>query len=369
MKERVETMPRVLEEEIKSLIKLGYEGEYWDYKEKWHKDNGKLVHDVLCFANTSHDKDCFIIVGVSDSGEIKGLEKDEMKKQADLIDLFSSLKFAGETPKLNLFSFIVDGKYIDVLVIKNSLAVPYFLNSRYKGINQGLIYSREGDRNTPIVENSSLEIIESLWKKRFSIDKTGIERFNILLDSPSEWEETDTGFYNLFNPEYTLEYGELRDGKPAFYSYTMDNESTVYQDINLKFNGTVLKTFDTAILDGGRYTAVPPERDVINFNYKERYFFRYYTKDSLVYKLNKFLYDENNDEERIAKSNLFEVVLLFESREEKDAFVVYIKENQEIFDAKFSKTPTSYFNPNDEGMRNLLITGKVLKELQRSFIK
>lgn len=70
-----------------------------------------------------------------------------------------------------------------------------------------------------------------------------------------------------------------------------------------------------------------------------------------MYKLNKFLYDENNDEERIAKSNLFEVVLLFESREEKDAFVVYIKENQEIFDAKFSKTPTSYFNPNDEGMQ------------------
>ncbi|CAL8901927.1 Putative DNA-binding domain-containing protein [Bacillus pumilus] len=360
-------MPRVLEE-IKSLIKLGYEGEYWDYKEKWHKDKYKLVHDVLCFANTSHDKDCFIIVGVSDTGEIKGLEKDEMKKQADLIGLFSSLKFAGETPKLNLFSFIVDEKYIDVLVIKNSSAVPYFLNDRYHKVNKGLIYSREGDRNTPIVENSPLEIIESLWKKRFSIDKSGIEKFNILLDNRSEWVETDAGFYNQYSPEYTLEYGEFREGVPAFYSYTMDDESTHYQNINLKINGTVLNSFDTAILDGGRYTAVSPERDAINFNYSEKYCFRYYTKDSLVYKLNKFLYNENDDEEKIANSNLFEVVLLFESRVAKNAFVEYVKENQEIFDAKFSETSTHYFNSDNEGVRNLLITGMVLKEMQKSFI-
>lgn len=40
-----------LKEEIKSLILLGAEGEYWDFKEKWHDNKASLLHDIICMAN------------------------------------------------------------------------------------------------------------------------------------------------------------------------------------------------------------------------------------------------------------------------------------------------------------------------------
>lgn len=120
-------MMEKLENKINRLLSLGYEGEYWDFKEKWHTDNGKLVHDILCFANTVHDKDCFIIVGVSDSGELKGLDEHERKQQANIIDMLRNLNFSGDRPNVFLKSLKLRGKTIDVLIIPNSIKVPYFL--------------------------------------------------------------------------------------------------------------------------------------------------------------------------------------------------------------------------------------------------
>ena len=51
-----------LESKITNLINKKSEGEYWDFKEKWHKDNERLLHDILCFANTVHDEDCYLII-------------------------------------------------------------------------------------------------------------------------------------------------------------------------------------------------------------------------------------------------------------------------------------------------------------------
>ncbi|MRB55765.1 ATP-binding protein, partial [Bacillus thuringiensis] len=58
---------------IKNLILSKSEGEFWDFKQEWHRDNERLLHDILCFANTVHEKDCYIIIGVSDNGDIVGI--------------------------------------------------------------------------------------------------------------------------------------------------------------------------------------------------------------------------------------------------------------------------------------------------------
>ncbi len=47
-----------IEEKIYKLISKKTEGDYWDFKQEWHKDNERLLHDILCFANTVHDRDC-----------------------------------------------------------------------------------------------------------------------------------------------------------------------------------------------------------------------------------------------------------------------------------------------------------------------
>lgn len=53
-------------EKIKSLINSIHEGDYLDFKQAWYTENERLLHDILCFANTVHNKNCYIIIGVSE---------------------------------------------------------------------------------------------------------------------------------------------------------------------------------------------------------------------------------------------------------------------------------------------------------------
>jgi predicted HTH transcriptional regulator len=79
-----------LESKIKNLIDRKSEGEYWDFKQEWYKDNERLLHDILCFANTVHDRDCYLIIGVSDTGEIVGVSEENRRKQVHILDLLSN---------------------------------------------------------------------------------------------------------------------------------------------------------------------------------------------------------------------------------------------------------------------------------------
>ena len=50
-----------LQELVLSLLEQGKEGEYWDFKQEWHEKIEDLLKDIICFANTVHSKDCYII--------------------------------------------------------------------------------------------------------------------------------------------------------------------------------------------------------------------------------------------------------------------------------------------------------------------
>ena len=45
-----------LKDTIVKLIKSNKEGDYWDLKQKWHKDVETLIYDILSFTNTLHNK-------------------------------------------------------------------------------------------------------------------------------------------------------------------------------------------------------------------------------------------------------------------------------------------------------------------------
>lgn len=134
-----------LESKIKNLIDRKSEGEYWDFKQEWHKDNERLLHDILCFANTVHDKDSYLIIGVSDTGEIVGVGEENRRKQVDILDLLSNTVFAGDNiPEVRLDTIEIEGKEIDILTIFNSYTVPYYLKAkckRYNNIREGIVYA------------------------------------------------------------------------------------------------------------------------------------------------------------------------------------------------------------------------------------
>ena len=135
-----------LEKRIESFIVKRCETEQWDFKQEWHEKTEDLIKDIICFANTVHDKDCFLIFGISDDYQIVGMTKPR-RKQADIIDTLNNLYFAGDiVPKIELQTLFLIGKEIDVLIIKNTNLTPIYLKKTYGRMKAGCIYTRIGDK-------------------------------------------------------------------------------------------------------------------------------------------------------------------------------------------------------------------------------
>ena len=111
-----------LVEEIRNLIELKIEGDYWDFKEMWHDNKASLLHDIICMANNQLGRDAYIIIGVSDSRcqdgvKIKGVTEVNRKDQQHLIDFLRSKKFAGGLrPPVYLQTISLCDDHIDISV-------------------------------------------------------------------------------------------------------------------------------------------------------------------------------------------------------------------------------------------------------------
>ncbi|WP_075841305.1 ATP-binding protein [Clostridium perfringens] len=374
-----------LEDIIINLINTGIEGEYWDFKQKWHKDNDELLRDILSFANTIHNKDCFLIIGVSDDCEIIGVEDDENRReQSNLLDLLGNCNFAGQNvPKISLETLNINGKEIDILIIFNSNDVPMYIsktNNKQRRIQANYIYSRVGDRNTPMSENSNIYIIEQLWKKRFGLNRDSIELFKEALKDKWNWNRNKQGWYYKFNPEFMIKEIENDCNRlPCFYSYTMCNESTSYYNLQIIYKGTILDEFLEVVLDSGRYVTISP---LSYFVSKDRYNrktfeYRYFTKGTIEYLLYDFLYrtDELQCEETWAKNNFDEVILIFNNEKEKKEFEIYATEHVssiEEYVASNLKHIRNYVPRNDRENRMIkekIAIGTICKVLLENFRK
>lgn len=335
-----------------------------------------MLHDILCFANTVHNEDCYIIIGVADNGEIIGLSEDSpnRKNQENILTLLHSTVFAGDlTPSISLETIRITGKEVDVLTIHNSFDVPYYLKSTPKRSNElqfGCIYSRTGDRNTPITENSPMGQIELLWKKRLGLLNPPLQQIVSRLKNKIEWEQIEDTYYNIYNPDFKLvkewDDDDRRHDNRPFYSYNQCNESTSFATLKMICRETVLKQFEIVTLDSGRYSTPAPEWGFIHdpvYRTQTLFDYRYMLKDSIDFAIQQFLYDEENQEERMARYRFDEVVLFFDTKEEQESFHQTIESNPEIVnqyieDAKLGSYPISSNNKLEiKDVTNKLITG------------
>ena len=313
------------------------EADYWDVKQDWHEKIEDLIKDIICFANTVHDKDCFLIFGVNDNLKVCGMEKDR-KKQSDILDTLSKLQFAGDVqPDIELKTVTVSSDIepdimveVDILIIYNTYLTPIYLKKMYGKMIQGCIYSRIGDKNTENNGNSDIRQIEMLWKKRFGLTKSPYEYIIDHLADKSEWHEYDNGWYNIYKPEYVLyeDFGEEKHGiEEEFYSYALTNESTSFHILNITANNTVLNAFQVAVLDSGRLSVPVPEWGFVHKpGYRsEPIGYKYYVEGSNRYRILQFMYDLCNHEEEYAMGDFMRVVLLFRSETEKEDFMSYIE--------------------------------------------
>ena len=368
---------------VKLCISRGHEGDFWDFKQEWHKDMPALIKDIICFVNTVHSENCYLIFGISDDCRVVGM-KQSRYELANIIDALSKLDFATiDVPEITLDTIVLEGIEIDVLTIMNTDNTPVYLRRAYGKMHPGCIYLRKGDRNTPDNSNALFGDIEMLWKKRFRLTKPPLEYIKNHLNNPLEWNETQDCYYNIFRPEYVLEhvYDESdRDLRAEFYAYAMTNEHVVYSSMVVKCSGTIVDNYQIVALDGGRYSTPTPEWGFLGKRLTENgpeFSYKYFLKDSFQYSLHSFLYHEENGEERYAHDDLMDIVLLFDSSEEKNEFERYVEYHiQNLRDRVDAQTEYSYVRADSEAetrfimhrLRTALVLQSMLKEY-REWVK
>lgn len=161
-----------INELIVSYINSKQEGAHYDFKQEWHSTSkdGDLLHDILCLANNTDNADAFLIIGVTDDCNVVGVA--EWRKSNEIFDYMRNKKFAGDhMPDIHIHKLYYQYHKIDVIEIKSSPNVPFYLTEKYKDVGIQ-IYTRVGDTNTPKNECANYNAVETLWRIHFERKKS-----------------------------------------------------------------------------------------------------------------------------------------------------------------------------------------------------
>lgn len=138
-------------DKISELIEIGYECDYLDFKESQYINEKKtdLLKDILAMANSRHNGDKFIIVGVKDrpeGKEIKGI------KPSDFIDSSNYTQFilSNIEPEIQFdyFKYEYKGSVLGVFRIYETDNKPYMMRKQFDRLNEGYCLIRKGSTNT-----------------------------------------------------------------------------------------------------------------------------------------------------------------------------------------------------------------------------
>ena len=305
-----------LHDEIAGLISLKKEGEFWDFKLKHHDNPADLVKDIICLANTVRHKGLrYLILGVCpDNYQTIGFDAAATRRsQADIISILRNANFsAAHFPDIRLETIDVDGKQLDVIVIADSAYKPYYLETDYskngKTMRAGVVYSRTQDANTPNDRSAPATDIEQMWRERFGLSQTPLERAIKYLGNIKNWQEMSGVSHHKNFPEFTIK--EVSDDNHLDYtqewtrgeigaSYSSGNAATVFE---IKYHQTTLADIHIVIFDGGKKSIVAPDWKPYG---KGRIYF--YMRDSIQYAFQHYwsaLHSNKDDSENIKKSSV-----------------------------------------------------------------
>lgn len=319
-----------LENRVKEYITIQHEGETWDFKRQWYdKEKGKadLLHDIICMANTIEDEDGLILIGVDEEDEyaIRDVTSDKNRKDTnELVKFLRDKPFAGGVrPKIEVENLSVEGKTIDVIVVKNSTKVPFYLRERFLSVEPFHIYTRVGDTNTPVDKSADVDKTEELWKKRFGIGENTLQRIQRYLKDAGGWGSVDgqqTFFYKLF-PEFRIKIeSDESQRNYEYYCFSQLGLAVGWYHIRLLCHDTVIDETSGISLNGGRFfTAVPEELFTTGADA-----FYCYVSGSLRYDLRNLLLSKMTDTDYDSISRWNECIPIFASRDEKEAFLKYL---------------------------------------------
>lgn len=273
----------VLYTEISELIALRTEGDYWDFKLKWHDNNADLLHDIICMANNQVNRDAYIIIGVSDSKSsdgvrVQGVAEEGRKSQQNLIDFLKDKKFfGGVRPVVYVYTLSFGDLEVDIILIKNTANTPYFLVEPFsygkECVQSGHIYTRIGDTNTPKKAYADTDKVEYLWRKRFGIDLSVMDKLLLLLDAPDDWvgdfNNGELRYHSLY-PEFQIHINDCEtdddySDNSIVRNIADHNPDTNFavKDVTITYHTTILYTERVLYLDGYRHLIPFPATDTV----------------------------------------------------------------------------------------------------------
>ncbi|MGE7840716.1 ATP-binding protein [Lysinibacillus sp. NPDC093712] len=327
----------MLNQLIQEFISLRQEGSYWDFKKEWYANEKKsdLLHDIICMANNIDNKDAYIIIGIDEENNysVRNVVNDANRKNTQmLIDFLRNKKFSGGIrPVVQVETIIIDNGEIDVIVIKNTNNTPYYLSEKYQGVFANNIYTRVMDTNTPKEKSADIHHVEYLWKKRFRLISTPLERVEYYLKKSNEWIHSTSGIsskkYYKYFPEFTIEH--IREDDVYGYEYYLFNQTDTrprWYEIKLYYHQTLLFATRGVSLDGGRYFTSIPFTDGISLTSCHDWDipFKYFIKDTLEYTIHEFYFSPDGDEKSTSHRKFMECMLVFDSEDEKESFKEYV---------------------------------------------
>lgn len=359
---------------IATLIASGKEGDYWDFKQTHHAQNQKaaLVHDIICLANNiRHKGDRYLIFGISNDSEIIGLHGFK-RTQAQFIDLLRAVKFAsGVHPDVQLETISLEGKEIDVLIIKDNPNKPYYLEKAYKDaddspqgksitISAGTIYTRTYDTNTPRDTVASVQDIERMWRQRFGLDTTPYERLKNYLLHYADWEETgEQSWHHKQFPEFTIKplKGPKEASEHPSWERAATSPSSFVMPLGFFYHQTLLKAVNCVLYDEMREFAPSPE--MVWPKYSKLRFYAYYA-DSFEFLFLQFLRKASAAQLLFENAPLKDrtgialPVLIFKNPNEKEYFLDYLAATPELEESTESRHFSDFAIRNREEAQDLL---------------
>ena len=137
-------------DKIYELIEYGYECDYLDFKERqYNKDKSMdLITDIMAMANSRHNGDKFIIIGVKDrpeGKEIKGIEPKDFIDSSN----YKQLIMNNIEPEIQFdyFKYEYKGSVLGIFRISSTDNKPYMLKKKYERLNEGHCLIRKGSMN------------------------------------------------------------------------------------------------------------------------------------------------------------------------------------------------------------------------------
>jgi len=347
------------EEEILSLIVSHYEGAYWDFKIQWPTtEGGSLLHDIICMANNLEDRDAYIIIGVKDKTcEIEGISPDDKnrKNTQQLNNYLKDKPFAGNIrPLTEVKEIILDGKFVDVIVIKRNINTPFYLTcskGEYSNLRPYHIYTRIQDSNTDKNSSADLDKTEILWRKRFGLNLTALERFDVIIKEKDKWKKSpfimnrtsyDEVWYHEIFPEFTIKISADESGKAQeLYMAECNDPTPCWINICICYHNTVLRFFKGVCLDGGRTTIISPHAYacISKSIYGYPLMFHFFLKDSLEVHISNVLggIGLNHNIMEIEGTALpIKSIVCFENQNEWDLFKEKYLEFRESYSEKLT---------------------------------